>query len=226
MFQDDSDEQEIDTVLNFMTRAACPDHKMCRSKWGYCGTGHEYCGDGCTAGPCFGGNNGGNGNNGGGGGGGGSIITDQNFACAFNTIDAGTRQSRLNGLRNSGWKPSNKDEAAVFLAHVFHETDGLKTIREYCAPGCGSHYAGSWCSIQGTPAGKALAVKTAVWFYNANNMAGPAKQGDFAATTRIINGALECNRGSGYNNQLTRVATYKRIRHCFGLGEPHRNPVC
>ncbi|CAF1121649.1 unnamed protein product [Rotaria sordida] len=243
MFQDDSDEQEIDTVLSFMTRAACPDHKMCRSKWGYCGTGHEYCGDGCTAGPCFGGNNGGNGNNGGGGGGGGSIITDQNFACAFNTIDAGTRQSRLNGLRNSGWKPSNKDEAAVFLAHVFHETDGLKTIREYCAPGCGSHYAGSWCSIQGTPAGKALgidllnspdlveqqqdiAVKTAVWFYNANNMAGPAKQGDFAATTRIINGALECNRGSGYNNQLTRVATYKRIRHCFGLGEPHRNPVC
>jgi len=28
-----------------------------------------------------------------------------------------------------------------------------------------------------------LVVKTAVWFYNANNMAGPAKQGDFAATT-------------------------------------------
>ena len=129
--------------------------------------------------------------------------------------------------------------------------------------GCGSHYAGSWCSIQGKAgklyygrgwfqlswpcnyhaAGQALgvdllsnpdlveqrqdlAVKTAIWFYNANNMAGPAKQGDFAATTRIINGALECNGGSGANNQRQRVATYRRIRHCFGLGEPSRNPVC
>ncbi|CAF5068633.1 unnamed protein product, partial [Rotaria sp. Silwood1] len=28
---------------------------MCRSKWGYCGTGSAYCGDGCQAGPCPGG---------------------------------------------------------------------------------------------------------------------------------------------------------------------------
>lgn len=103
----------------------CPDPTMCRSKWGYCGTGDAYCGDGCQAGPC----------KGGGGGGGDDIITDQNFACVFNTIDDGTRADRLNGLKNSGWKPANNDEAAVFLAHVFHETDGLKTLREYCAPG-------------------------------------------------------------------------------------------
>ena len=57
-------------------------------------------------------------------------------------------------------------------------------------------------------------------------MANPAKQGDFAATTRIINGALECNGGSGYNSQLKRVETYRRIRRCFGLGDPSRNPVC
>ena len=63
------------------------------------------------------------------------IITDQNFACVFNTINAATRKDRLDGLRKSGWKPANKDEAAVFLAHVFHETDGLKAVREYCAPG-------------------------------------------------------------------------------------------
>lgn len=113
---------------------SCPDSSMCRSKWGYCGTGEAYCGEGCTAGPCWGGNNGNNGNTGGTGGD-GSIITDQAFACAFNTIDAGTRTNRLAGLRSSGWKPTNKDEAAVFLAHVFHETDGLKVIREYCAPG-------------------------------------------------------------------------------------------
>ncbi|CAF4168142.1 unnamed protein product, partial [Rotaria sordida] len=27
---------------------------MCLSKWGYCGTGSAYCGDGCQAGPCTG----------------------------------------------------------------------------------------------------------------------------------------------------------------------------
>ena len=33
-----------------------------------------------------------------------------------------------------------------------------------------------------------IAVKTALWFYQANNMVTPARQGDFAATTRILNG--------------------------------------
>jgi hypothetical protein len=105
---------------------SCADPNMCRSQWGHCGTGSDYCGDGCQAGPCT---------NGGGNNGDGNIINEQNFACAFNTIDSGTRANRLEGLRESGWKPTNKDEAAVFLAHVFHETDGLKTLREYCAPG-------------------------------------------------------------------------------------------
>ena len=121
-------------------RNVCPASAACLSKWGYCGSGEAYCGDGCLSGPCWnnqgqtgsgsigGSNNGGQNDN-------GQIINEANFACVFNTIDAGTRSSRLTGLRNSGWIPSNKDEAAVFLAHVFHETDGLKTIREYCAPG-------------------------------------------------------------------------------------------
>ncbi|CAF1229494.1 unnamed protein product [Didymodactylos carnosus] len=254
VLQGNVNEEENRKVHHIERRQACPDSKMCKSQWGYCGTGPDYCGTGCTAGPCLsGGTSSGNGN----------LITDQIFACAFNTIDAGTRANRLDGLRKSGWTPANKDEAAVFLAHVFHETDGLKTVREYCAPGCGSHYAGTWCSIQGKPgklyygrgwfqlswpcnyhaAGQALgvdllsnpdlveqradlAVKTAVWFYNSNNMAGPAKQGDFAATTRIINGQLECNGGAGANNQIQRVATYRRIRKCFGLGDPAKNPSC
>ncbi|CAF0767043.1 unnamed protein product [Rotaria sordida] len=101
---------------------------MCLSKWGYCGKGSDYCGDGCQAGPCTG-NNGNNGGNS------GDIINSDTFACAFNTIDGATRSNRFNGLQATGWKPSNKDEAAVFLAHVFHESDGLKTVREYCAPG-------------------------------------------------------------------------------------------
>jgi chitinase len=101
---------------------------MCSSKWGYCGIGAEYCGDGCQSGPCSGSGGGGSGNN-------GDIITDDNFRCSFNTLDDGTRGQRLDGLRQSGWKPQNADEAAVFLAHVYHETDGLKTLTEYCAPG-------------------------------------------------------------------------------------------
>jgi hypothetical protein len=125
--QGDSNEQEQAALHHVERRQACAD-SLCLSQWGYCGTGADYCGAGCQGGPCFG-------SGGGGGGGDGSIITEQNFACAFNTIDAGTRFNRFTGLKNSGWKPSNKDEAAVFLAHVFHETDGLKVIREYCAPG-------------------------------------------------------------------------------------------
>jgi hypothetical protein len=129
MIQGNTDEQDEMTMHNVERRQSCPDSSMCTSQWGFCGHGDAYCGAGCLGGPCSGGGGGG------GGGGDGSIITEQTFACSFNTIDAGTRLNRLNGLRNSGWKPSNKDEAAVFLAHVFHETDGLKTIREYCAPG-------------------------------------------------------------------------------------------
>jgi predicted chitinase len=71
-----------------------------------------------------------------------------------------------------------------------------------------------------------VAVKTAIWFYQTNKMEGPARKGDFAATTRIINGKLECNGGSGAANQAGRVETYKRIRICFGLGAPKINPTC
>ena len=71
-----------------------------------------------------------------------------------------------------------------------------------------------------------VAVKAAVWFFQANNMVDPARQGDFAATTRILNGPQECNGGPEAANQQTRVATYERIRSCFGLGQPTINPTC
>ncbi|CAF1453416.1 unnamed protein product, partial [Rotaria sordida] len=219
---------------------ACSDPTQCRSKWGFCGTGSDYCGDGCQAGPCTGTtmiistSTSASGSIG--------VIDSNAFACVFNTINATLRASRFDGLKATGWTPMNKNEAAVFLAHVYHETDGLKTMREYCAPGCGSKYSGSWCSISGVQgkwyygrgwfqlswpcnyysAGQylgvdlladpdkvendpKLAVSTALWFYNANGMAAPAQIGDFAATTRIINGAVECDQGPGYSNQLTRI---------------------
>ncbi|CAF1571311.1 unnamed protein product [Adineta ricciae] len=242
--------------------SVCPDRNHCRSKWGYCGTGPDYCGTGCQGGPCSGGDNNGNGNQGGSSG----QINAQNFACVFKDLNAGTRNQRFHGLQATGWKPANAEEAAVFLAHVYHETDGLRTMREYCAPGCGHAYQGgpsSWCKTTGPPgklyygrgwfqlswpcnydaAGKALgvdllsnpdlvetndklAVSTALWFYRTQGMSEPARRGDFAATTRIINGHLECNGGSGYSHQLSRVETYKRVRQCFNLGPPKINPIC
>jgi hypothetical protein len=71
-----------------------------------------------------------------------------------------------------------------------------------------------------------LAVKTAIWFYRANKMYEPARKGDFAATTQIINGAQECNGGQGAQKQKTRVATYIRTRNCFNLGPATINPTC
>ncbi len=71
-----------------------------------------------------------------------------------------------------------------------------------------------------------VAVDTAIWFYQANNMEQPAEQGDFAATTRILNGPQECDGGPEAQNQLTRIQAYERIRLCFGLGPPTINPMC
>jgi predicted chitinase len=71
-----------------------------------------------------------------------------------------------------------------------------------------------------------LAAKAALWFYKRNQIDGPARRGDFAATTRIINGNLECDEGPSVVNQHRRVETYKRIRQCFGLGESTIYPIC
>eukprot|EP00951_Prasinocladus_malaysianus_P007564 scaffold54379_cov21-Prasinocladus_malaysianus.AAC.1 len=32
--------------------STCPDHAPCCSQWGYCGSGDDFCGGGCQAGPC------------------------------------------------------------------------------------------------------------------------------------------------------------------------------
>ena len=62
-------------------------------------------------------------------------INEGHFRCVFPNNDAGTRRQHLNALRQTGYVPGNADEAAVFLAHVYHETGGLKLFTEQCAPG-------------------------------------------------------------------------------------------
>ncbi len=118
--QSSSNKEENRLKRIFIRGVTCPDSKMCLSKWNYCGYSSDYCGDGCQSGSCTNNNQ--------------YFITDQQFKCAFNTLDTNTRQIRLNILRKSNWKPANANEAAVFLSDVYHETDGLRTLTEYCAP--------------------------------------------------------------------------------------------
>ncbi|CAF3913873.1 unnamed protein product [Rotaria sp. Silwood2] len=58
-----------------------------------------------------------------------------------------------------------------------------------------------------------LAAATALWFWNANNMGQPAREGNFGATTQIIN-SIECGPTAQQDN---RVRHYQKVRQCFGL---------
>ncbi len=100
----------------------CTVNTQCRSQWGYCGTGSAYCGYGCQAGPCTTSAQT------------ASIININNFACVFNTINNAALTNQFKALNATGWKPTNPQEAAVFLAQVYHETNGLQTMIESCAP--------------------------------------------------------------------------------------------
>ena len=141
----------------------CAQYNCC-SKWGYCGRTEAYCGDGCQSGPCndvpmkkssH------------------SLITPDVFACVFPQLELNLRAQRYRALVEamiaSKWRPASKVEAAIFLAHVSHATNGLKTLAQSCpTPECEwstaallslaflrrsacNQYQSSWCSIQARP---------------------------------------------------------------------------
>ena len=60
------------------------------------------------------------------------IITKATFRCVFSELNETLLDQRFRGLKETKWTPVNKIEAAIFLAHVSHETDGLRTLVEYC----------------------------------------------------------------------------------------------
>jgi hypothetical protein len=60
------------------------------------------------------------------------IITKAIFQCAFPLLNVTMLDARFQALKKSEWSPINKDDAAVFLSHVSHETNGLLTYIEYC----------------------------------------------------------------------------------------------
>ena len=122
------DESQNEPVERFRRSTCFCSGNECCSKWGYCGTSDEYCGKGCQSGPCKRSSS-------------GKAktfeITSEAFTCVFPSIDVDLRLQRFKGLIEAmdqmKWKPANDLEAAIFLSHVSHETDGLKTLIEYCA---------------------------------------------------------------------------------------------
>lgn len=153
---------------------------LCCSKYGYCGTGDDYCGDGCQEGPCYEYPSS------------GVIVSDVVTESFFNGIvdQAGsscagkgfyTLQAFLQALNSYaqfgtvGSVDDSKREIAAFFAHVTHETGHLcyieeidgpsrdycdETNTEYpCAPNKGYYGRGpiqlSWNFNYG-PAGKAI----------------------------------------------------------------------
>uniref|UniRef100_A0ACD5YDC0 Uncharacterized protein n=1 Tax=Avena sativa TaxID=4498 RepID=A0ACD5YDC0_AVESA len=241
---------------------------LCCSKYGYCGTGDDYCGDGCQSGPCTGSGSG----SGSGGGDVGSIVTDAFFNGIKSQSGSGcagtnfyTRQAFLNAVGSgkysefaSGSSDAAKREIAAFFAHVTHETGHLCYIEEingashnYCDPSftqwpcaSGATYYGrgplqlTWNYNYGA-AGQSIgfdglnnpqkvaqdaevAFKTALWYWM-TNVHGVMSHG-FGATTRAINGAVECD-GKNTAQMNARVGYYQD--YCRQLGvDPGSNLTC
>nr|ACJ62006.1 chitinase [Zea mays subsp. parviglumis] len=160
---------------------------VCCSKFGYCGTTDEYCGDGCQSGPCRSG--GGGSSSGGGGANVASVVTGSFFNGIKSQAGNGcegknfyTRSAFLSavkaypGFAHGGSAVQGKREIAAFFAHATHET---------------AH--------------------------------GVVPQG-FGATTRAINGALECG-GNNPAQMNARVGYYRQ--YCRQLGvDPGPNLTC
>ncbi|XP_065867082.1 endochitinase PR4-like [Euphorbia lathyris] len=113
---------------------------LCCSRFGFCGLGAEYCGEGCQAGPCTGGGSTPPG-------GSGVVVADIVTPDFFNSIinQAGaecagksfyTRDAFLNALNSYGQfgkvgsADDSKREIAAFFAHVTHETGHFCFIEE------------------------------------------------------------------------------------------------
>ncbi|CAF1119890.1 unnamed protein product [Didymodactylos carnosus] len=131
----------------------------CLSQYGYCGTNSTYCGEGCKGGPCLSGSSNTAAPPTPGTSATVSSVFDENvFKCIFSELDSATLTKRFDGLKTAAskmkWTPADdKQEIAAFLAHVSHETDGLKTYIEYCKSQgtCDNYQKSPGCSVQAKP---------------------------------------------------------------------------
>ncbi|CAL5031270.1 unnamed protein product [Urochloa decumbens] len=118
---------------------------LCCSKYGYCGTTSEYCGEGCRSGPCSGSGGGGGGSGSGNGVSVASVVTAAFFdgiknqggnGCAgrgksFYTLSAFlSAASSYPNFAHAGSADEGKREIAAFFAHVTHETGHFCYVSE------------------------------------------------------------------------------------------------
>ena len=109
------------------------DSDQCCSKWGYCGTDDDYCGDGCQSGPCYSTPSSSNVS-------GAKVVTEAFFDGIIDQANSGcakksfyTRSAFIDALDSYprfGTEGSEADsllEIVAFFAHVTHET-GRKDI--------------------------------------------------------------------------------------------------
>ncbi|CAF0783632.1 unnamed protein product [Rotaria sordida] len=83
-----------------------------------------------------------------------NLISRERFTRIFHELDSRTLNRRFEAFERAtsemGWKPSNVEEIAAFFGHVYHETDGLKTLTEYFLEGDNSrtkYQTADWCKI-------------------------------------------------------------------------------
>ncbi|KAM0037869.1 putative chitinase [Helianthus debilis subsp. tardiflorus] len=109
---------------------------LCCSKYGYCGSGDEYCGAGCQGGPCSATPTNDVSVS--------SIVTDSFFSGIADQASGGcagkgfyTRTAFLDALGNYGQfgrvgsEDDSKREIAAFFAHVTHETGRKNSLLLY-----------------------------------------------------------------------------------------------
>ncbi|KAF4377413.1 hypothetical protein F8388_013759 [Cannabis sativa] len=234
---------------------------LCCSRYGYCGSGEAYCGEGCRSGPCTGSNNGGSV---------ASIVTTQFFNGIKNKATGNcpgksfyNRDAFINAANSfrqfgSGSADQSKREIAAFFAHITHETGFLcyieetggashdycdRSSREYpCNPNKKYYGRGplqlTWNynygafgrdnnidtlnSPERVGQDAIVSFKSALWFWmtNVHSVMG---QG-FGATTRKINGALECD-GKQPDKVQARINYYNDYCRQFGVS-PGSNLYC
>ncbi|KAG5530092.1 hypothetical protein RHGRI_030453 [Rhododendron griersonianum] len=220
---------------------------LCCSKWGFCGTTLDHCGDGCQS----------NCNTGGGGspntpsptpsGGGGDISSliskavfenmlkhrnDANCEGGFYTYEAFIAAAKAFGdFGTTGDDDTKKREIAAFLAQTSHETTAGTAI--------GSDLLAN-PDLVATDA--TISFKTAFWFWMTPQSRKPSShdvitgrwtpsEADSAAgrvpgygvITNIINGGFECGKGSATeqdyrNKQEDRIGFYKHYSDILGVG--------
>ncbi|KAF9613753.1 hypothetical protein IFM89_010483 [Coptis chinensis] len=205
---------------------------LCCSRFGYCGTGPDYCGAGCGEGPC-------NAPPSTNGVTVADIVTPEFFNGIINQADAGcagknfySRDRFLEALNSYpqfgrvGTQDDSKREIAAFFAHVTHET-GLSMC-------CQQGILWPWTyptfmelqlrtsGFDGLNAPETVATdplvsfKTALWFWM-NNVHSIITSGQgFGPTIRAINGALECD-GRNPATVRARVGYYTSYSNQLGV---------